>query len=88
MSEQSLVHDALLGNTRPSPISLNNKSVTRYPDQKVSSEVMKDNERDTPSDQSVTTARPQRIRRRSKYLDDYVTSKLCTRTKGKMVLKL
>ena len=45
----------------------------------------KGNERDTPSDQSVTTTRPQRIRLRPKYLDDYVTNKLCTRTKEKVM---
>ena len=78
VSEQSLSRDARLENTPPSPISLNNKLVTRSPDQK-------DNERNTLSDQSVTTTRPERIRQRPKYLDDSVTNKLCTRSKGKVM---
>ena len=78
VSEQSLSRDAPIENTPPSPIPLSNKSVTRSPDQE-------DNERDTPSDQSETTTRPQRIRCRPKYLDDYVTTKLCTRTKGNVM---
>ena len=52
VSEQSLSQDAMIENTPPSPISLNNKLFTRSPDQN-------NNERGTPSDLSVTTVRPQ-----------------------------